>query len=142
MKHHMCLLRDDAAPFAEDENSLQRISTNLPTLLKNQDLYYQLRRLKHLRFVKVCCKLQLRDRIIELVSSFSYLSIQTTSHPHPQAEVNLQATEVPRISSCLNGASTSNQFLKTEAKVRQIFTYRLLKQDLIQQNNKHLKRSR
>ena len=56
--------------------------------------------------------------IVEQVMSFTYLGIQVTTHQDLEAEVKHQAVKASKISGCLNSAIWSNQYLRTEAKIR------------------------
>ena len=49
---------------------------------------------------------------------FTYLGIQVTSHRDLETEVKHQAIKTSKISGCLNSAIWSNQYLRTETKVR------------------------
>lgn len=111
---------DDAALVAEDDDSLQRLLYRFSLLATKFDLTLSTKKTKTLTISKepLRCKLQLYDKVIEQVMSFTYLGIQITSHQDLETEVKTQSIKALRISGCLNNAVWSNKFLKTEAKVR------------------------
>lgn len=111
---------DDAALVAEDEDSLQRLLYKFCCVARKFGLTLSTKKTKTLTISKtpLRCKLQLYDEIVEQVMSFTYLGIQVTSHQDLEAEVKHQAIKASKISGCLNNAIWSNQYLRTEAKVR------------------------
>ena len=74
---------------------------------------------------RVRCKLQLYDKVIEQIMSFTYLGIKITSHQDLEMEVKTQSIKVLRILGCLNNAIWPNKFLRTEARVR-VYYYKTM----------------
>ena len=111
---------DDAALVAEDEDALQRLLYHFSCAARKFGLQLSTKKTKTLTIAKepLRCKLQLCDKIIERVMSFTYLGIEITTHQDLGAEVKLQTIKASRISGCLNSTIWSKKFLRTEAKVR------------------------
>lgn len=123
---------DDTLLIADIENNLQRLLFKFNELAEIFNMKMPTEKTKALIVSKesVKCKLEIKNKILELIISFTYLGIEITRGRNAYKELRKQVMKTARTSGYLRDVIWNSRYLRIESKkkvyktmVRPVMTY-------------------
>lgn len=111
---------DDALLMAENEDELQRLLFNFNKAAKEYNMEISIPKTKSMVIsrTQIRCKLELENKIIEQIMTFTYLGAEITSDRQTTSETRHAAQKAMKISGALSTIIWRNKYLSNKTKVR------------------------